>query len=291
VKEIIDFLLEIEKMAGDIYKDASAFFKHDEEFARFLSLLAEDEASHLDIMVNAGKYLAGMNEEAPAFINLSSATKKKIERPFMEIRENLLEGNLTKEIMISCIVTAEFSEWNHVFLYVVNTFRDASLEFQRLAAKIHEHKKGIETFLESLPDGQKHLEKVRRLPGIWREKILVVEDNPAIAELLSIVLAEEGMVKTVENGEEGLRKTSEEYFDVIVSDVDMPIMSGIEFYKQAAERDTSIGERFLFFTGYPTSENIDFFEKHNLRYMTKPADIDKIRTGVRDLLLRTSKKH
>lgn len=289
MREIIEYLLKIEKMAGDIYKDASVFFKQDTEFARFLSLLAEDEVSHFDGMVSAGKYLVGMTEKAPAFISLDNVTKKKIERPFMEIREELSAGNLTKEAMISCIVTVEFSEWNHIFLYVVTTFRDSSLEFQRLAAKIHEHKKGIEIFLGSLPDGQKHLEKVRRLASIWREKILIVEDDPSIAELLSVLLAEEGMVETAENGEEGLQKTSQEYFDVVVSDLEMPIMSGIEFYEQAAKTDTSIGERFLFFTGYPTSENIAFFTKHNLRYMTKPAGIDEIRTSVRDLMHRTSK--
>jgi CheY-like chemotaxis protein len=289
VREVIEYLLKIEKMAGDMYKDAAVFFEHDKEFARFLSLLAEDEASHFNAMAGAEKFFAGMTEEAHAVISLDRATKRKIERPFMEIGEKLVGGNLTKEAMISSIVTAEFSEWNHVFLYVVNTFRNSSLEFQRLAAKIHEHKKGIEIFLESLPDGQKHLEKIRRLPGTWRERILIVEDNPAIAELLSVLLAEEGMVETAENGQEGLRKTGEEYFDVIVSDVDMPIMSGIEFYEKAAKRDTSIGKRFLFFTGHPTPENIAFFTKYHLRYMTKPANIDEIRTTVREFMRRTSK--
>jgi CheY-like chemotaxis protein len=220
---------------------------------------------------------------------LDHGTKRKIEGPFVQIAERLVDGSLTKEAMLSSIVTAEFSELNHVFLYVVNTFRDSSLEFQRLAAKIHEHKKGIEVFLESQADGQKHLETIRQLPGIWREKILIVEDDPAIAELLSVLLADEGMVETADNGQEGLRKTSEEYFDVIVSDLDMPIMSGIEFYEQAAKKDTGIGERFLFFTGHPTSENLAFFTKYHLRYIIKPANIDDIKTAVREVMHGTLK--
>lgn len=288
MREIIEFLLKIEKMAADIYKDASVFFKHDEEFARFLSLLAEDEVSHYYAMVSAREYFVGAAGAAPGFIVLNRATRERIEGPLKDIREKVSAGHLTKEAMIGCMVTAEFSEWNDIFLYVVNTLRDSSPQYQHVAAKIQQHKQQIETFLEPLPDGRKHLERVRQLPDVWRQRILIVEDDPAVAELLSAILAEEGMVETAEDGERGLRKTGEQYFDVIVSDMVMPVMGGVEFYTQAAEEDRSIGERFLFFTGQPTAENLDFFAKYNLRYMIKPTDIAEIRLAVRDLMHKDS---
>jgi CheY-like chemotaxis protein len=173
---------------------------------------------------------------------------------------------------------------------VVNTLRDSNPEYQHVAAKIQQHKEQIERFLESIPDGRKHFEKVRQLPDVWRKGILIVEDDPAVAELLSAVLAGEGVVETAENGEKGLKKTSEQYFDVIVSDVDMPIMSGIEFYEKATRKDTGIGKRFLFFTGQPTPENLAFFAKYHLRYMIKPSGIDDIRTAVHDIMQKTSKE-
>ena len=291
MREIIEYLLTIEKTAGDLYKDASVFFKQDTEFARFLSRLSEDEASHFDAMVSAAEYFVGKTEEASAFISLDNATKKAIERPLTEIREKLITGDLTKDAMISCVVTAESSEWNYIFLYVVNTLRNRSPEFGRLAAEIQQHKERIEAFVASMPGGHKHLERIRRLPNIWWRRILIVEDDSAVAKFLSIILEREGIVETVEDGEKGLRKITEQYFDVIVSDLDMPIMNGIEFYEKATRKDNSIGERFLFLTGHPSPENVAFFAKYNLRYMTKPANIDKIKAAVRDLIHGTTKHH
>ena len=291
MREIIEYLLKMEKTAGDLYKDASVFFKQDTEFARFLSRLSEEEASHFDGMVRAAEYFAGKSEEAPAFIRLDDATKETIERPITEIREKLIAGDLTKDAMISGVVTTEFSEWNHIFLYVVNTLRGRRPEFGRLVAEIQQHKEQIEAFVASMPGGHKHLERIRRLPDVWQRRILIVEDDRAIAQFLSIILEREGIVETAENGQKGLRKISEQYFDVIVSDSVMPIMSGIEFYEEATKKDNTIGERFLFFTGHPSPENVPFFAKYNLQYMTKPASIEKIRTAVRDLIRGVSKHH
>ncbi len=153
---------------------------------------------------------------------------------------------------------------------------------------IDQHKKRIESSLKSLPDDHKHLEQVRRLPGAWRPRILIVEDDAQLAQLLSIFLATEGDVETAENGKRALRKTSVNHFDVIISDVNMPVMSGIEFYKQAAEVDPSIGKRFLFFTGYITNENIGFFTKNGLKYMEKPLPLDEVRQAVQDIMRRAS---
>jgi rubrerythrin len=100
MKEIMEYLLKIEKTAGDIYKDASVFFKHDKEFARFLSLLAEDEADHFDAIVSAEEYFVGNADKFPAFTSFNSTTKQKIERPFIEARGKQLSWDLTKDAMI-----------------------------------------------------------------------------------------------------------------------------------------------------------------------------------------------
>jgi len=284
MKDIIEYLLKIEKTAGDIYRDASVFFGQDQEFARFLSLLSEDEADHFDAVSDAMRASVDNTGTGPALIRLDAGTIEKVERPFVEVREKLLSGDLTREAMIECIVTVEFSEWNDIFLYFVNTLRDSSWDFQRLAAMVQQHKKRIEAFLEPLPDCQEHLEKIRRLPGVWLQRILIVEADPAITAFLSVVLEREGIVETAKDGEEGLRKTGEQYFDIIVSDVNMPPMSGIEFYKEAVLRDNSIGKRFLFFTDHPSPENVTFFATHNVRYVMKPAGLGEIKMAVRDVM-------
>ena len=288
MEEIVKWLQTIEQTAGDLYRDAAVFFEEDEEFGHFLGLLAEDEAYHVDVMLRAGEYFRGETDKPPAFIVLDSETKEKIERPLKDNRGMLSTGNLTKQDMIACIATNEFSEWNSIFLYVVNTLLDRNREFEGVAAKIQQHKKQIETFLESLPEGRKCLEEMGRLPSVWRDKILIVEDDEAILGLLSTFLESEGIVETAENGEEALEKTKEHYFNVIISDVSMPVMSGIEFYEQAAKKDASLGERFLFFTGLATGENTDFFIKNKLHYMVKPVRLEKVRQAVRNIMKRAS---
>jgi CheY-like chemotaxis protein len=70
------------------------------------------------------------------------------------------------------------------------------------------------------------------------KKILVVDDNPTIMKLLERRLSGEGYkVSTACNGQQGLALAAREVPDLIVSDVDMPLMDGREM---AARLKTSI---------------------------------------------------
>ena len=285
MKELVTFIEKIERMARDLYREASTFFHEDTDFSGFLTTLGEEENQHLKIMTEAHEYLEGRAKETSTFLSLFS-TKEKIERPLKKANQMLADGTLTKEDMIECIVTVESSEWNDIFLYIVNTLKDRHRDFQGLAAEIQEHKRQIETFLESLSGGGQYAEKLRGLPTVWEETILVVEDESAIVDLLVALLRPEGVVESAQNGKEGLEKLRERHFDVIISDVNMPVMDGINFFYEAVKLDDTIGERFLFFTGYTTPEDIAFFDKNNLRYMVKPAELEQILRTVRELLGR-----
>jgi len=287
MKDIVNWLLEIEHTAAEFYREASVFFEQDEALSDFLGLLAREEQDHAEIMKAADEYFRSETLEVPAFITVDKGTKDRFESLFTEHRDRLSTGDLTKEDMIACIISIEFSEWNDVFLYVVNTLKQSSRAFEEPAAKIQQHKRQIESFLESLPNGQKYLEKVEQLPSVWETKILVVDDSEPVLELLKAVLRRQGLVETAQNGAEALKKTAEHYFDVIVSDVDMPVLNGMEFYDRAAAMDVKIGERFLFFTGALTPERLAFFEKNNLQYLVKSLTVDKIKEAVGDIIRGT----
>jgi len=287
MKDIVNWLLEIEHTAAEFYREASVFFEQDEALSDFLGLLAREEQDHAEIMKAADEYFRSETLEVPAFITADKGTKDRFESLFTEHRDRLSTGDLTKEDMIACIISIEFSEWNDVFLYVVNTLKQSSRAFEDAAAKIQQHKRQIESFLESLPNGQKYLEKVEQLPSVWETKILVVDDSEPVLELLKAVLRRQGLVETAQNGAEALKKTAEHYFDVIVSDVDMPVLNGMEFYDRAAAMDVKIGERFLFFTGALTPERLAFFEKNNLQYLVKSLTVDKIKEAVGDIIRGT----
>lgn len=63
------------------------------------------------------------------------------------------------------------------------------------------------------------------------KKILYVDDARSMRKLVELVLSKHYAVTTAENGQEGLEALNKETFDVIISDVNMPVMSGLEFLK------------------------------------------------------------
>jgi len=125
---------------------------------------------------------------------------------------------------------------------------------------------------------------LKKMPQGWQEKILVVDDKVMITNMLKVTLEGEGAVEIAENGAEALDKINCKYFRLIISDVDMPVMSGIDLYKKAVEKYPSISERFLFYTAHSDPEKVSFFEKNRLRYLMKPAHIKDIRTAVQEIL-------
>jgi DNA-binding response OmpR family regulator len=125
---------------------------------------------------------------------------------------------------------------------------------------------------------------LKKMPPGWQEKILVVDDKVMITHMLKVTLEAEGAVEIAENGAEALDKINGKYFRLIISDVDMPVMSGIDLYKKAVEKYPSISGRFLFYTAHSDPEKVSFFEKNRLRYLMKPAHIKEIRTAVQEIL-------
>lgn len=123
-----------------------------------------------------------------------------------------------------------------------------------------------------------------RLFGDRPENILIVDDKVMITDMLRVTLEGEGNVEVAENGEEALRKISERYFKIIISDVDMPVMGGIELFEMAVKDYPTIKGRFLFYTGHSDPGRISFFEKNNLRYLAKPSHVKTIKRVVMEML-------
>jgi CheY-like chemotaxis protein len=287
MKDIAEWLLSIETMSGSFYERAAQAFRNNEELSRFLSHLAQDEMWHRHIISTANAYLRE-GDHPKAAISMDPETREKIEAPFREGNRRLDEGTLTTNDVVSCIAMTEFSEWNDVFQYVINSLKDTRKEFEPVAARMQQHKRYIENYLNEHADIGDPLLQLRGLPPVWRERFLVVDDFPPIREFLSALLSTKGTVETAANGKEGLEKVGRNYFDAIISDIDMPVMNGTEFYRRATQGEPRIGNRFLFLTGNPEPELVDFLGQNGLRYLAKPAPLADVTNAVDDILLRAS---
>lgn len=85
-------------------------------------------------------------------------------------------------------------------------------------------------------------------------KILIVDDEKEIREMLSRhfeILGYE--TRTAENGLAALQLMSQEYVDVVISDIQMPVVDGVDFLRQVRKEYPMV--RVIMITGYVTLEN------------------------------------
>jgi two-component system, cell cycle sensor histidine kinase and response regulator CckA len=129
--------------------------------------------------------------------------------------------------------------------------------------------------------------KVRRVQDVaGRGRILLVEDEFGVRKAIARNLAECGYeVEQAEDGEEGLdklRATSTPY-DLIISDVSMPIMKGPEMLEAAGPEligDTPV----LFLSGFAPEEFAQVLERYPVSYMAKPVGFADLAKRVKELM-------
>lgn len=87
-----------------------------------------------------------------------------------------------------------------------------------------------------------------------KKRILVLDDDPIVTQSCKRILGAEGYsISTVEKGEDALNKLSKEDFDLLISDVRLPDINGIEVLKEA--RVIKPKTDVVIITGYPTLED------------------------------------
>jgi len=120
------------------------------------------------------------------------------------------------------------------------------------------------------------VETLEPTPG---KTILVVDDEPDVAELLAAALSLDGhRVDTVTSGAAVLEQLLDRPYDLVLSDMKMPGMSGAELYGEVARRCPGLERRMVFITGdsfNPATRQ--FFEKTGAVCVSKPFDVDEIR--------------
>lgn len=283
MNEIIDWLIGIEKLAGDLYDGASQMFAGDDALVTLLGDLASDESWHYHLMGSAAEFIR-RNPEIKSDLVLDSGIMDSIEQPLKQSFQRLTDGTLTKEDLLQCIVDTEYSEWNHIFVYVVNTLSQQGRQFMFAASKMQDHMDEITQYIQSLPDSAYFFEKINKIPAVWRRKFLVVDDFEPIRTVMKELLAEDGNVDLAGNGREALQKISASYYDVIVSDLDMPVMGGLDFCREAEKIDKDIKRKIIFCSGRFESDSMQYITDNNIQYLKKPMNIFDIRQKVKDIL-------
>ena len=117
-------------------------------------------------------------------------------------------------------------------------------------------------------------------------RILVVDDEPHICRALDRLLTHEGhKVDTAGNAERALRKLYRTRYDLILLDIRMPGMSGIELYQQIKEIFPALQHKVICVTGDVISaRNKTFLEESGIPCVAKPFGVDELLSLVRQVL-------
>lgn len=126
-----------------------------------------------------------------------------------------------------------------------------------------------------------------------KAKLLVVEDEPhLLLGIREILQLDEYDVVTALNGKMGLEvleKIGDKLPDLIVSDIMMPVMSGIKFLEEVRKKDEWISIPFIFLTARGEKEDVQRGKKLGVDdYLIKPFDADELLVAV-DSRLRRAK--
>jgi CheY-like chemotaxis protein len=117
-----------------------------------------------------------------------------------------------------------------------------------------------------------------------RMRVLVVDDEPALARVIGMMIEEEHDVAIATSGAEVLaRRAKGERFDAILCDIMMPEMSGIDVYEALEAAEPGAGRRVVFMTGGVFTERAQhFLARHANRCVDKPFARDALLAALSD---------
>jgi len=113
-----------------------------------------------------------------------------------------------------------------------------------------------------------------------------VDDEPTNLQLLTHLLGREGYdVESTGDAATALEKIKNQRYNLILLDIKLPGMSGIELYKNMQKIARSLASRVLFITGDAmAADTMSFLSRTKVPYITKPFDIKKLKRTVSRML-------
>ena len=151
MKQIVEWLINIENKASEIYETLATKIPDDKNFVKLLDHLAEDEAMHYHFMISALRCIEKYPQIQSEII-LDDDTKKEVEADLEILEEMIVTNGIDRELIVKCIIKSEISEWNDIFLYVVNNMKTRCSRFKYIGPSIQHHLRYIDKYFEKFPE-------------------------------------------------------------------------------------------------------------------------------------------
>jgi CheY-like chemotaxis protein len=117
-------------------------------------------------------------------------------------------------------------------------------------------------------------------------RVLVVEDEPALASAVADALSDAGfVVERAQDGEEALTSVTRSPYDLVVCDLKMPKLDGMQFYRAMAAATPLLARRVIFVTGAVAGTDAErFLDETGCRWLAKPFRLGDLLRAARDTL-------
>jgi len=118
--------------------------------------------------------------------------------------------------------------------------------------------------------------------------ILIIDDEKAIRKTLSEILSFEGYkIDEAVDGEEGLKKFKDKTYDVVLSDIKMPKIDGLDFLQKALEANPDVP--IIMISGHGNIETaVEAVKKGAYDFIQKPPDLNRLLITIRNAMERNS---
>jgi DNA-binding NtrC family response regulator len=118
--------------------------------------------------------------------------------------------------------------------------------------------------------------------------ILIIDDEKAIRKTLSEILSFEGYkIDEAVDGEEGLKKFKDKTYDVVLSDIKMPKIDGLDFLQKALESNPDVP--IIMISGHGNIETaVEAVKKGAYDFIQKPPDLNRLLITIRNAMERNS---
>jgi CheY-like chemotaxis protein len=113
-------------------------------------------------------------------------------------------------------------------------------------------------------------------------RVLVVDDEPTVRDLIQDLLTADGHdVETLDDGRQVLARVAATSFDVIVTDMRMPAMSGRALHQALAATHPELARRIVFISGDPLAASTDEVAAEGVHTLAKPFTWEALRDALR----------